>query len=106
MSSKKTATGTKKPTTPNKAAKPVTKPKAPKGGQLSILDAAARVLKETAEPMNCKQMVESMLSQKLWSTSGKTPAATLSSAIQREIAGKKTESRFRKTDRGQFVLAG
>ena len=94
----------KSSTSPTAAApKPTVKPKP--DGKLSVLDAAVRVLKQSREPMNCQQMVEKMLSQKLWSTSGKTPAATLSSAIQREIADRGKESRFQKTARGQFSLA-
>ena len=75
------------------------------GTKLGILDAAARVLKEKGAPMNCKAMVERMLSAKLWQSSGKTPAATLSSALLREIKDKGKESRFRKVDRGQFSLS-
>ena len=74
-------------------------------GKLSVLDAAAQVLKQSREPMNCQQIVEKMLAQKLWSTGGKTPAATLSSALLREITSKGKDSRFQKKDRGLFSLA-
>ncbi len=40
----------------------------------------------------------------LWKTGGKTPAATLYSAILGEITTKGSEARFKKTDRGQFTL--
>ena len=70
------------------------------------LDAAAQVLAEAGEPMGCKDMVERMLAQGLWQTSGKTPAATIYAAILREINTKGDASRFRKTDRGRFALAG
>jgi len=73
--------------------------------RMSILDAAARVLKENGDTMNCKQMVETMLAKKYWKTSGNTPSATLSSAILRELKDKGKESRFRKEGRGLFVLA-
>jgi hypothetical protein len=39
------------------------------------------------------------------SPGGKTPWATLYSALAREIAVKGDASRFRKTDRGKFTLA-
>jgi hypothetical protein len=52
--------------------------------------------------MNCKEMMETMLAKGLWQTGGKTPAATLASAIIREIATKGEKARFRKTGRGQF----
>jgi hypothetical protein len=46
-----------------------------------------------------------MAAKKLWtSPGGKTPQATLYSAIIREIAVKAKESRFKKTDRGQFAI--
>jgi hypothetical protein len=35
---------------------------------------------------------------------GKTPAATLYSAILRELKTKKGDARFRKTERGKFEL--
>ncbi|MBZ0172999.1 MAG: hypothetical protein K8E66_11500 [Phycisphaerales bacterium] len=41
-----------------------------------------------------------------WQTSGKTPAATLYSAIIREIARKGKDARFAKTERGRFAATG
>ena len=75
-------------------------------GKLSCLDAAAKVLGESKEPMNTKEMIETMASKKYWtSPGGKTPAATLYSAILREL-GKGKDSRFKKTERGKFALNG
>lgn len=72
--------------------------------KLSALDAAARVLAEAGEPLNTKQMVEAMAAKGYWtSPGGKTPHATLYSAILREITTKGTESRFKKTERGHFA---
>jgi hypothetical protein len=88
-------------TKPAKKAKAAKEPKAKKVG---ALDAAAQVLAASSEPMNCKQLIEAMASQKLWtSPGGKTPHATLYSAIIREISVKGKDSRFTKKDRGQFV---
>jgi hypothetical protein len=39
------------------------------------------------------------------SPAGKTPGATLSSAILRELKMKGTDARFRKTEPGKFALA-
>jgi hypothetical protein len=79
----------------------------PKGERKpGILTLAADVLKDAKAPMDCKTIVEKVLSKGLWQTKGKTPAATLYAAIIREIATKGKDSRFRKTDRGQFALAG
>ncbi len=72
--------------------------------RMSGLDAAAKVLGETGQPMSCREMVEAMLAQKYWSTNGKTPANTLYSAILREINAKPKESRFKKVGRGKFAL--
>lgn len=71
--------------------------------RMSGLDAAARVLKETGKPMKVKAMVETMLAKGYWKTGGKTPAATIYSAIIREIDVKKANSRFKKTGRGMFA---
>ena len=89
-----------------KAAKPAKakKAKEPKAKKVSAIDAAAQVLAASKEPMNCMALIEAMASQGLWeSPGGKTPHATLYSAIIREIALKGKESRFVKKDRGQFA---
>jgi hypothetical protein len=80
------------------------KVKEPKAKKVGALDAAAQVLAASKEPMNCKEMIEAMAKQALWtSPGGKTPHATLYSAIIREIALKGKESRFVKTERGKFA---
>ncbi len=74
---------------------------------MSALDAAAKVLGESAEPMASKEMIEAMSAKGYWtSPGGKTPHATLYAAILREINVKGTEARFQKTERGKFALAG
>ena len=73
--------------------------------RLSALAAAHKVLSEATEPLNVQQMIEAMTSKGYWtSPGGKTPHATLYSAILRELA-KGEASRFIKTDRGRFVAA-
>jgi HB1, ASXL, restriction endonuclease HTH domain len=72
--------------------------------KLSALDAAAKVLAETGQPMSCKELIEAMAQKGYWSSpGGKTPASTLYSGITKEIATKGKESRFQKTDRGRFA---
>ena len=72
---------------------------------LSQLDAAAKVLGEATEPMTTKEMVEAMTTKGYWtSPGGKTPHATLYSAILRELQSKGETGRFIKTDRGHFKL--
>ncbi|HEY3966871.1 MAG TPA: HTH domain-containing protein [Planctomycetaceae bacterium] len=57
--------------------------------------------------MTTKAMIEAMATKGLWSSpNGQTPAATLYSAILREINSKGKESRFKKTDRGHFEIHG
>ena len=78
----------------------------PKGERKpGFLTLAADVLKDAKAPMDCKAIVEKVLAKGTWHTKGKTPAATLYSAIIREIAVKGKESRFRKVDRGQFEFS-
>jgi hypothetical protein len=93
---------------------PGTQPKAKKRGRakakaetgpkkLSAIDAAAKVLAEAGEPMDCQTMIKTMAEKGYWtSPGGKTPAATLYSAILRELITKGKESRFTKTERGKF----
>ena len=88
------------------AAKKAKKPKAqadPK--KLSALDAAAKVLGEAGQPMNCQEMIQAMAAKGYWtSPGGKTPSATLYSGILRELKTKGKEARFQKTERGKFTL--
>ena len=75
-----------------------------KAQKLSALDAAAKVLAETGQPMSCKEMIEAMAAKGYWSSpGGKTPASTLYSGILKEVTTKGKESRFQKTDRGRFA---
>lgn len=68
---------------------------------------AAKVLATAKEPMNCKELIEAMAAKKLWtSPGGKTPHATLYSAILREISTKGKDARFKKTERGKFAANG
>jgi hypothetical protein len=74
--------------------------------KLSALAAAARVLGETKEPMSCPELIAVMTAKGYWSSpAGKTPQATLSAAIQREIVVKKGQSRFKKTAPGRYMIA-
>jgi hypothetical protein len=72
--------------------------------KLSAIDAAAKVLSETSTAMNAKELVDAMAQKRLWtSPGGKTPHATLYSAILRDLA-KGDDSRFVKTERGRFTV--
>jgi len=88
------------------AAEPAATPKAPEPKAMSGVDAAAKVLVDSKEPMRAKDIVERAQAKGLWtSPDGKTPAATISAAIGREIRDKGKESRFMKVGRGLFAAA-
>ena len=103
MAGKKMKTSTKKART---AKGPKFPAAAEQPKKLSALDAAARVLGESGQPMNCQEMIEAMAAKGYWtSPGGKTPAATLYSAILRELKTTGKDSRFKKTERGKFKRA-
>jgi hypothetical protein len=72
--------------------------------KLSCMAAALKVLAESGEPMNAKEMIDAMEAKGYWSSpGGKTPHATLYSAILRELS-RGDQSRFVKTERGRFTI--
>ena len=71
--------------------------------KLSCVSAALKVLADRGEPMNTQELITAMTDQGLWaSPGGKTPHATLYSAILRDL-GKGDDSRFIKAERGRFA---
>lgn len=110
MSKAKAKKATKGEATKARKDEKVAKAKAPKAkkadGKLSCIDAAAKVLADAKAPMTTKELIEQMAAKGLWSSpGGQTPAATLYSAILREIQKKGKESRFTKADRRKFAIA-
>jgi HB1, ASXL, restriction endonuclease HTH domain len=74
--------------------------------KMSCLDAAAKLLTETGQPMTCQELIAAIAAAGYWtSPAGKTPQATLYAAIVREMRTKKDRARFRKTAPGRFALA-
>jgi len=73
-------------------------------GKMSMLDAAAEILKTAKEPLCCKDICRSIFEKKLAESSGRTPHATISAAMGREIKVLGKNSRFRRADRGRFEL--
>jgi hypothetical protein len=71
----------------------------------SLLNLAAKALAEAGRPMTCKEMVDKVLATGLWQTKGRTPSATLYSAVIREVATKGESARFCKVDKGKFAAA-
>ena len=73
-------------------------------GKMSCLDAAAKVLEEADEPLNCTTMFDRMHAAGYWTSDKATPHNTIYAAILRECQKKGAESRFRKAGRGVFEL--
>jgi hypothetical protein len=90
--------------TPAKPKRQRKAPAEPKEKKVSALDAAAQVLSEEGRPMTCKELIAAMAAKGYWtSPSGRTPDATLYSAILRELGTKGTDARFTKSERGKFA---
>jgi hypothetical protein len=109
MAAKKTTTR-KASTTKKAKAAPATKPRPAKAKpeakekKMSALDAAAKVLGETGEPMSTKELIDAMAAKGYWtSPGGKTPERTLYSALARDVDARGKESRFKKGERGKFL---
>lgn len=99
---------TTSPKTAAKKAKPTATSAKPAAGaaekKMSALDAAAKVLKEKCVAMTCPELIGMMAAKGYWSSpGGKTPAATLASALLRELTTKGSDSRFVKTAPGRFA---
>ena len=105
MSRKKNTAQNTKTAAPAKAPAPT---KAAGKAKMPLLSAAAEILRETGEAMNCRRMVETAKERGLWTPgAGKTPEQTLYSAIAREIKTKGPASRFRKAGaRGHYSWNG
>ena len=104
--SKPKASATKNASAKTESVKKTKATAEPSTKKMSAIDAAAKLLAETNEPMNCKQMIEGIATKGYWtSPGGKTPAATLYSALIREITQRKAKSRFKRIAPGKFALA-
>ncbi|MBS0189662.1 MAG: hypothetical protein JSR52_00800 [Planctomycetes bacterium] len=98
---------------PRPATKPLAKAsvKATTRSRISALDAAAKILgglstTDAAAGLEVKDLIGHMARTRLWkSPGGKTPCATLYSALIREIKARGSESRFRRVSPGKFTLA-
>lgn len=73
---------------------------------MNLLDAAYDELKAAARPMSAEDLIRPILSAGLWTTTGKTPAATLSARIYMDIKKNGAASRFAKAGKGLFALSG
>ncbi len=103
MSAKKTTA--KKPAHKGTTKSPAKSKKPKPEAKMSALDAAAKVLAESGEPMTTRELIEAMATKGYWSSpAGATPDRTLYSALLREINTKGKDARFAKTERGKFAV--
>ena len=75
---------------------------------MTFADAAYKLLIESGEPRHYRWLAEEAICRNWITTTGKTPAATMSAVLHTEISSEipgKRPSRFVKTGRGMFGLA-
>lgn len=53
---------------------------------MTILDAAAKILKDTGRPLHVKEITQRMIKTGLWVSKGKTPAHRVVSTLYMEIS--------------------
>ncbi len=61
---------------------------------MNVRDAAIHVLQEAGESLHAKEITQRILAKKLWSTTGKTPAATVSARLYSDIKKNGDQSPF------------
>lgn len=71
---------------------------------MGLLEGVATVLANEGEPLKVNAITERLLAQGLWTSEGKTPAATVEARLAVDIKGKGTRSRFIRTAPGTFAL--
>ena len=71
---------------------------------MSLLDAAAYVLKSAKQPLSTREIVELVIAQRLWIANGSTPWQTLNAALNRDMQANGSKSRFVKAERGKYTL--
>jgi len=70
--------------------------------KVGLLDHAYNILKGRKTGLTAQEIVDKAI-EAGWSTNGKTPAATLSASLGREIRTAGKNSRFQKADRGIYT---
>jgi hypothetical protein len=72
-------------------------------GQMSGLDAAYKVLSESGQPLNARQICDMAVEKGYWEPQGATPDATIGSAMLTEMKKKGDASRFERVGKGVFA---
>jgi hypothetical protein len=74
--------------------------------KMSLLTAAANLLAENGQTMNCNAIVQELDERGVWSSpGGKTPGSTLYASANREIMEKGDHSRFVRVGKGQYAAS-
>lgn len=71
---------------------------------MSLLDAVAIVLEDAKKPLSQAEITRLLLERHLWTTKGKTPAATIGARLYVDIKRQGSSSRFKQTGKGLFAL--
>ena len=71
---------------------------------MTILDAAAKILKDTGRPLHVKEITQRMIKTALWVPKGKTQAHTVGAILRMEIKKHGDQSTFVKTAPSTFAL--
>ena len=71
---------------------------------MTVVDAAAEVLRQAGEPLHISSITDRILALGLWTTQGKTPSSIVRSMIGTEITRKGEESRFLRVKPGVYDL--
>ena len=69
-----------------------------------LLDSVQQLLQETNRPLSPRELAERLIREKLWSSQGKTPDATVGARIYCDIKKHGELSRFIKAEKGKFAL--
>lgn len=73
---------------------------------MTVIAAAYEVLKGSGTPLTVDVLTQRILEKKLWSTSGKTPSATVGARIYADIKKRGDKSLFTQTAKNTFAVRG
>lgn len=71
---------------------------------MGVLTAVETVLKEAGEPLHYGEITKRLLEHGLWTTTGRTPEATVNAQLAVDIKRRGENSKFRRADKGIFAL--
>lgn len=72
---------------------------------MDSLDAVYVVLQHAGGPLHYKEITKRVLARELWTTTGKTPWATINARLAVDIKERGTDSRFVRVSRGVYELS-